>query len=252
MKWILWVVFGLGVYIVFVLVTCRVLAMNTQLDEIIARHTGYNRRRRGFDRRMLKMPVAVERRVRERRVWSFFGENGAVAVFITIILALVIMPLMGLALGIGNMHAMKTQSQAVADAVALGASNALYNDEPRPEFSEPGPANTAGNALITANGYNLGNGNGSCSFVLGHWNLTTRVFTPGALGNMPEWETATLEGVYADTFYTNAARATCDVQGELFFAGMLFDGVATATAMKRIVASEGGGVEHARGSGLVQ
>jgi hypothetical protein len=223
---------GVALYCFMCLVLARFCGINNMRHNRL-RWPAYPKqeRRQGTDRRRRQAAIICNYRQQERRrhqPWQVLNNaRGVTVVVVTILLGTVLVPFAALAIDVGIMHIRKTEAAAAADSVALGGASALFDSEPRPEFSDMPGANAVAGELASANG-------ATCTHQLGHFNLSTRTFTPGALGGVPDWENATLLEAYQDTFFTNAVAAECSVEGSGPISGRDFTATAVAIAMHRI------------------
>lgn len=245
MKWFLWI-FGFFVWLGACLLIARFLAFNRICWEWDRAKRAD--RRSGRDRRQRQAPIAMERRkLLDRRRFVLLSQRGATVPIVAIVMAGVMLPMMALTLGVGQMAVDKAEAQNAADAAALAASNAFYDpvEGLQPEFVYVARAANAGDEVAAANG-------GACTVELGHWNPMGNNFVMAATPAVPVWDEVTVEEVYVDPAFANAARVRCTYTGATIFLGWPFGGGALATAFKRVEAVGTGGVQLMRGSVLCQ
>lgn len=241
---------GVALYLAMCLVLARFCGINNMRHNRL-RWPAYPKqeRRQGTDRRRRQAAIICNYRQAERRRPQLLGQSGAVVIVVAIVLGTICLPFMALAIDYGMAFVDKTKAQAVADSCALGASSALYHyNEPRPTFCDYTTAPAVGEELADKNGLSAG----QCSTEVGHW--SGALFTPGALGNIPDWETVTLIELYQDTFFTNAARCICTLAKAGPISGVNYSATATAIAMRRMAEAPEGetGVIIKPGSALVK
>lgn len=260
MQFTIFIILAIAAYFLFCLLLARCMGINDLMNRAqkwpkYPKHPvnkpfpTIERRKKGRDRRQRQAPIVYDFRQQDRRSgWLVANQRGAVAIILAVLMGTVLMPFLALALDYGGAHVRKTEMAAAADAVALGAASALYpSGEPRPAFSEPSMASAVANELASLNG-------ATCTHELGHFNLLNGTFTPGALGNIPDWETVTLTEMYQDTFFTNAAQVTCSVTAHGILSQHDFEVIAHAIAVHRMEEAPEGetGVIMVPGSALVQ
>lgn len=133
------------------------------------------------------------------------NENGATIVYVTVILALLMM-FTALAVDVGYLYGVRNELQDAADAAALAGASVLFNDDASlnrdaalAEGARIAVANKTGKLPIAENRVETG-----------HWSFTTNIFTANDATEQINWQGRSATELDLDVAFINAVKVRTD------------------------------------------